>query len=359
MAARFDTASDRVHYTGGGLPDPEAGFTITAWVYISVDRDDFSTFARLSSAGGTAALFATTADGTGGPIYGTAGGTLTAASGMTAGAWYRLAATCTGTSGVLYTAAATGSTATQSGTVDGASAPDQICLGGRADTDATEWFNGRIAYVRLWSTVLSQAQIEAEWASAAPVVTAALVADWPLVTAGDLTDHSGNGRHLTAGSTAVTTEAGPFITGETTAAAPAASAALAAVSTTAGATDTSAPTPTAILAGTSTTTGSLDAEAPHSGSVLAGTVTGQGTLGATAPLPVTTQAGTVTTVGTVSAASPAVAAAFAAALAITGVITATSPAPGAVFADGAAISWPPRAGSITVRRVAHGTVSIR
>ncbi|MGH8571933.1 MAG: LamG-like jellyroll fold domain-containing protein [Gammaproteobacteria bacterium] len=208
---RFDAATDRISYSGSGLPDPETAWTLNCWVMVVVDRNDFSTFCRLSGAGATVATIATTETGTGGPIYATAGGVLTAAAGMTVGDWYKLAVTCTGTSGNLYTATATGSTQVVSGTVDGVSAPDQICFGGRASGEGAESLDGRIAYAKLYSSVLTQTQNETEWNSPTPVIVANLAGYWPLIHAADLTDRSGNARNLTAGSTAVTTEDGPPI----------------------------------------------------------------------------------------------------------------------------------------------------
>lgn len=208
MAVRFDAATDRITYTGGGVPDPSAGFTLSAWAYVSVDQNDFATIARLYN-GGTTATFATSSDGLGGPNYFTGGGTVSAATGLAPGEWRKVAITCIGTTGAVYVATPGGATEGDTGTVAGAAAPTSIALGGRSIAEATEWWNGRLSYVRVWSAVLSQVEIEAEWASTTPVRTSDLWADWPLEAHTDLTDHSGHGRHLVAGSTSTTTEDGP------------------------------------------------------------------------------------------------------------------------------------------------------
>lgn len=207
MAVRFDAASDRIAYTGGA-PAPSAGFTLTAWALVAVDLNDFQTIARLYN-GGTAANLATSSDGLGGPNYFTAGGSINASTGFVVGEWRKVAFSCTGTNGKLYVATVGGATEVDTGTVSGAASPTAIALGGRAVSDSSEWLNGRLAHVRVWDTELAQSEIEAEWASATPVHTADLWADWPLATHADLTDHSGNGRHLSAGSTSTTTEDGP------------------------------------------------------------------------------------------------------------------------------------------------------
>lgn len=213
MSIRFDAANDRITYTGT-LPDPSSGFTITAWAYVSVNTSTYATMARLSLASGasTAITWSTDSNGLAGPAYFTTAGSVTNATGFTVGAWRQIAISCTGTTANSYVAIPGSATEADSGTVSDTAAPTALTLGGRAANDAAEWFNGRLAYVRLWSVQLTQAQIEAEWASTTPVVTSGLHADWPLLYAPDVTDHSGNGRNLVAGTTAATTEADPPIT---------------------------------------------------------------------------------------------------------------------------------------------------
>lgn len=209
MAVRFDAASDRLSFAGTMFA-VGSGFTATAWVYAVVDTNDFATIARLhaSSGGSTIVTWAASSDGLGGPNYFSTGGSVTNATGLAVGAWRKVAVSCSGTTGKSYVATVGGSTEVDSGTVAVGTATG-ITIGGRAPSDATEWFNGRISDFRMWTAELSQAEIEAEWASSTHVRTSGLWADWPLSGAGDLNDVSGNARHLTAGSTAVTTEDGP------------------------------------------------------------------------------------------------------------------------------------------------------
>jgi len=213
MSVRFDTASDRVSYTASNPPAPSTGFTLTAWAYLSADQNNNTTFARLHAAAGgsTVATLATSSDGTGGPNYFTGGGSVTNATGFVVGEWRKVAWSASGTTGKSYVATPAGSTEVDSGTVATGTAPTGLTLGGRSAGDASEWLDGRLAYVRLWSAELLQAEIEAEWASTTPVRTSGLWADWPLSVHTDLTDHSGNGRNLVAGSTPTTTEDGPPI----------------------------------------------------------------------------------------------------------------------------------------------------
>ena len=216
MSTRFDAASDRISFAGT-MFSVGAGFTITAWAWVSVDTDANSTIARLhsSSGGSTVATWATGSDGLSGPNYFTGGGSVSNSTNMAVGAWRKLAISCSGTTGKSYVNTIGGVTEVDSGTV-GVGTPDGITLGGRSSSDSSEPFNGRLAYVRVWTTELNQTQIEAEWASATPVIASGLWASWPLTDSTDLTDHSGNGRNLTAGTTAVSTEADPPLSGSVT-----------------------------------------------------------------------------------------------------------------------------------------------
>jgi hypothetical protein len=212
MAVRFDAASDRKRYAGSGLPDPATAFSLTGWVYLSVDQNAWTTFARLSANGSTTASMAFSSNGTGGPAYATAGGSVQIGSETPVQTWVRVGCSVAANTCTMYRHAVGDSLVTATGAVSGVAAPNEICLGGRGNADDTEWLNGRLYQVRIWSTALSQAQIQAEWDAASPVVTSGLVASWPLSSADDLTDQSGNGRHLvdiSTGATAVTTEPGP------------------------------------------------------------------------------------------------------------------------------------------------------
>jgi hypothetical protein len=217
VAVRFDAATDRISIAAAP-PDPAAGITVLGWAYVSVNTGTNATMCRLHAASGasTTVTFATDGAAPAGPGYFTAGGSIVSSTQAPVGEWRRVAITCTGTSGNLYVATPAGAVDTDSGTVSGAASPTGLTLGGRSPVDGSEWFNGRLAYWRVWSAVLTPTERDAEWASTVAVRTANLWADWPLTTHTDLTDHSGNGRHLTAGSTATTTETGPPLAVEVT-----------------------------------------------------------------------------------------------------------------------------------------------
>lgn len=220
MSLRADQASDRVSYTASPPPPPATAFTATFWARLRVDRDDFSTMMRLhSSAGGATSInIATGSSGTT-PVVVSPGNTsgIAGADALAVDTWRMVAVTVSGTGatdGTIYTRAVGGSTNVVTGQVSGGATPDGITLFGRSAGDAGEWFNGGLAYVRVWSAVLSQAEVEAEWASATIVRTSGVWANWPMLTSID--DVSGNGRHLSAGTTALSTEDDPPLSANVT-----------------------------------------------------------------------------------------------------------------------------------------------
>lgn len=192
MAVRFDAAADRLTHNGA-YPQTSAGWTYTAWVRIDVDRNDYSTWLRTSASASTVATMGTNSDGLQGANYFTASGSATTSTLFTVGVWVPVAGTRSASSGDLFTYYQPTLGTTISGTVDLATSditdtPDQICIGGRGSADANEWLNGDVAHVRIWSAELSQSEIEAEWASIAPVRTTDLHSNWPLYSYGDYTD---------------------------------------------------------------------------------------------------------------------------------------------------------------------------
>lgn len=195
------------------MPDPATAITVTAWAYVVNNTANPATFFRLwNAAVSTTITCAINSAGVVNPGYYTAGGQAFISTSLSLGTWYRIAVTCAGTSGKFYLAAGTaGATSVGTGTVAGAATPTGITVGGRAPSDASEWFDGRMANIKVWSTELSQSQIEVEWSFPTPVVASGSWAVWPLTGAADLADHSGNGRDLVAGASAVTTEDGPPI----------------------------------------------------------------------------------------------------------------------------------------------------
>jgi len=212
VAAQFGQASDRVSRSDS-VPDPATGLTILGWARVDTDTNASATLARVWTAAlGTVATFATGNDGLTGPNYFTGGGSVSSSTNFVATEWRRVGFTCSGTTGKVYAATPEGTVEVDSGTVS-TNTPGGITLGGRDNSDASENLVGTLAYWRVLPSELTQAQMEAEWAS--PTAVLAAWADWPLIS--DLLDISGNARHLNAGSTAVDWVAGPDLPGTETA----------------------------------------------------------------------------------------------------------------------------------------------
>ena len=217
MAVRFDSAPDRLSHQGA-YPTPATAVTVTMWVRVEVDRNDFQTFARLHD-GATLITFALQGDGTSGPGHFTGGGDASFADDLDAvGKWVPIATTRAGTAAKSYRRVGGGVTTTvASGTITGVTGtPSGICIGGRggeasASNDATEWLNGSVAYVRVWAAELTQAEIEAEWASPTPVRATNLHSNWPLATATDLTDTVGGKTLVTQTGGTPATATGPAL----------------------------------------------------------------------------------------------------------------------------------------------------
>lgn len=305
MSVRFDSSTDLVTYTGTMPAISSTGITVTLWAYLAVDRDNYSCITRVGSPGTVFAL-ETEVDGAALWLFG-AGGSFSSGQALGVGAWRRIAITiATNGAAVYYVAGPSGSPAVQGGST-GTATGTGLSVGGRPD-QGLEWFDGRVAHERVWAAVLSQAEIEAEWASATPVRTAGLFADWPLVDHTDLTDHSGNGRHLVAGVGATTTEDDPPIetgtTGTLAGAAPQAVGALIGAVVTGGQLAGTAPQAFGALAGGVATAGQLAGAAPQAVGGLVGTVTADGALAGSAPRAVGELVGQHTTTGVLAGLAP-------------------------------------------------------
>lgn len=212
MSARSDATGDRASYSATAPPDSATGLTVTMWAWVSVDQAANETLFRLhtSSGSSTRINFATNTSGTTPTVF-TAGNTGGVSSGTAMGTatWCRCAFTATGTSTTVYAASGSGGATTSgTGSASGGSTADGFTIFGRSVSDSTEWFNGRISHLRLWSAVLTQTQIETEWLSTAPVRATNLWGAWPLIS--DLVD-TVSGKTLVAQTGPVTFEAEPPI----------------------------------------------------------------------------------------------------------------------------------------------------
>lgn len=208
MAVRFDEVSDRYEDPRTGAGVPSGDFTFTSWVYMSVDRAALSCFWSFQTLDfANWYILGVNADRT--ITFFTNGHNLNAAmSAMTVGVWYKFAVTLSGTTGTLYAADESSALAqVSSGTVT-THIPQQLYVGGSSSTD--QWFNGRLAAVKMWTKALSQSECATELAQFDPVVTSNLLRYYKLKVA-DVNDYSGNGWTLLNPGTVPATEDDPPI----------------------------------------------------------------------------------------------------------------------------------------------------
>lgn len=126
---------------------------------------------------------------------------------ITVGSWYWCAYTHASAGSVAaYASLGLGAITSISGTSYSV-APDLLrCF----DNRYGEPFDGAIAAVKMWDRVLSQDELDSERRCYLPVFPSSLNSYYPLWTAGDLTDYSGNGRTWTSNGS-LSSEDGPPI----------------------------------------------------------------------------------------------------------------------------------------------------
>lgn len=211
MAARSDAATDRV--TLSSAPSM-ATITIAGWTRIeAASASSFNPIARFHTLSGDATSWIVGYKGANGrtpAVYSPSntGGISAAEQPLSTYVW--LMATLSGTSAQLaYTNTPGGTLTKVTGTVAAAGTPDRITFFGRSVADASEWLNGTLAYWRIWLAVLSDAEGQAESASATPVRTANAWANWAYAAAA-LTDSVAS-RDLAAGTTPLSAAADPAL----------------------------------------------------------------------------------------------------------------------------------------------------
>lgn len=201
MSARFSEANDRVTFPSA-VPDPP--FTISGWYYPVSTVVDFNSLWRRYNGGSGRGQLGTDSDGTTLKWY---AADVSLGHQLTPGQWHRLAVKVVGTTVTTYAGGESGPLTVASGSAGTVATALAMTLGGVSAGNGSQRFDGRMRNVRYHSLGLTEAELEAEWDSEHAVIPC--WAEWDLATGIDLADHSGNGRDLTAGATALTTEADP------------------------------------------------------------------------------------------------------------------------------------------------------
>ncbi len=207
MSSRLDASGDKLS-ASTNLPSSPRSTTMCGLFYMVTDRNDYTCPINLSASVDDAIFVETGTNGTTLDGYVYAGGAFTKTAGMlsiTVGRWYFMAITVSsaGAANFYYADLTTATALTKvsmSGTV-GTWTPTLICFGDSVFTG--EWWNGRMAGMRAWSTELTQAQLEGEmWFLLAQHTTSLNRSIPSFAGSGERArDYSGNGYNLTEGGT--------------------------------------------------------------------------------------------------------------------------------------------------------------
>jgi hypothetical protein len=224
MAVRFSANTQYLKRTAT-LPSNGANHSVCMWVKRKVDTGTFATcwYAHVTTGAqleswletetGGDQLFMFELPGTESDL---AGPTLTIDT------WFFIGYQRTNTSRSLYYGTEAGGTLTKVTNTDSRTVTNAFSDIWIAQDIYTEGFNGEIAYVRFWSTNLSDAEMDAEWRSVGAVKTASLYGDWRLATAATAaTDSSGNANSMTVNGTPTNGGTNPTPPGSAASASPA------------------------------------------------------------------------------------------------------------------------------------------
>lgn len=204
MAVRFDAENDTYTRSVGWGAQP--AFSVSCWVYLSTDRNDYSTAWSLDNGTGNNIVVQTNRDGTTLGIVSNGNGPSVSLN-MSVGQWYWVGVVKNGDTATVYFSTGTGTISSTNHSVTNSLTANTLRIG--QSPWGGEWLNGRMAAVKIWTAALSENEIQAERDYTSPLRTADLRAWYPFEVA-ETTDHSGNGETLSGGSGA-TTEPGPGI----------------------------------------------------------------------------------------------------------------------------------------------------
>lgn len=206
MAGLADAATDRLTIASAPATGP---ITFGAWIKLTNTTNATNTIMRFDAGGGTALILALRSQIPG--MYSSSSTTGVTGSSISTGTWTYVACTRdAANAGQLFQGTTPGSLTKTTATVNSSGTPSSFNLFGRSTSDATDWFVGSLAYVRLWTAVLSDTAIATESQNTAAVTTANLWGSWPFAAA-SLSDTSGNARNWTAGSTALSSDTDPVL----------------------------------------------------------------------------------------------------------------------------------------------------
>lgn len=203
MAIRLDAQADYIGRTTN-LP-PITTWTMMCWAYLAVVRVDYEVVLRHGNTGGSWYQYGT--NGSTATLAAWNGTTETAGSVWTVNTWKHLTMACAGTGAGQFVCYQDGAVDVTLSGNSGQAAQDMRY--GTNWTGSTEWLNGRLAAVKVWSAALTQNEIAEEMRSYMPVRTANLNTWSPLLSSAALENLANTGAWTVGGT--LTTEDGPPI----------------------------------------------------------------------------------------------------------------------------------------------------
>src|SRR5690606_2237061 len=181
-------------------------FSLSCWVYLSSDRNNYSTAWSVDAGTGNNICLQTNNDGTTMSVV--SNGNLGTAFAMSVGNWYWIGFVKSGTSGTLYYSNGLGSISSFNRSVTSNVTATTLRFGESPWNG--EWLNGRLAAAKVWIGVaLTADQMASERTTYVPSRFDNLTAWYPFLVNGTA-DYSGNGQTLSGGS-GTSTEDGPPI----------------------------------------------------------------------------------------------------------------------------------------------------
>lgn len=216
MSIRFDTSGEYLIRTSD-LLDYDSPWTWMAWYYVSADTSAYTnyffvayeTYENADQLIGQGASLPLTAQAWIGGTQYTTNPTLPGdGNDLSVSTWYHLAVTRSSDYKLrLYINGSLIDT-TAAANPSARNAPNEMSISGPTP-HFSNFFNGRVAFAKCWTTELSEAQIDAEQLFAAPQAeTGSVYGWWKFKTTTDLNDYSVNGRNWTANGS-ISTEADP------------------------------------------------------------------------------------------------------------------------------------------------------
>lgn len=207
MPVRIPSLSEYISLSLTGLPT-FTNYTITYWEQVVTDNAGTNRLSYLLQDGSFAAVHKIARAGDNVDRLSNNASSQALTANASNSAWVMWALTCAGTGATdlkLYTWDATDADgAYESATLTGVGAGSLSAWWLGSNGAFSEYRNARYCFVKVWDTVLTLSELQAERTQGKPVKTASVNRYHRLETNSDTTDYSGNGRSLSFGGSPTT-----------------------------------------------------------------------------------------------------------------------------------------------------------